>query len=62
MRPYDHPMPPERREELIAAMIGGVKRLYRMFREGPRARTAGRPFPKVGRNEPCPCVAARNMQ
>ena len=62
MRPYDHPMPPERREELIAGMIGGVTRLYRMFREGRTARTAGAPFPKVGRNDPCPCGSGKKFK
>jgi uncharacterized protein len=62
MRPYDHPMPPERREEMIGAMIGGVVRLYRMFRDGPRTRTAGSPFPKVGRTDPCPCGSGKKLK
>jgi SEC-C motif len=62
MRPYDHPIPPERREELIAAMIGGVTRLYRMFREDGKARTKGSPLRKVGRNDPCPCGSGKKFK
>jgi len=62
MRPYNHPVSPERREELIAAMISGVKRFYRTFREGGRARTAGSPLPKVGRNDPCPCGSGKKFK
>src|SRR5208282_4897881 len=64
MRPYDHPISPELREELIAAMIGGVIRLYAMFREDRMARTAGAPRSalKAGRNDPCPCGSGKKFK
>jgi uncharacterized protein len=64
MRPYDHPISPERREELIVALIGGVIQLYAMFREDRRERTAGTPFSvrKAGRNDPCPCGSGKKFK
>ncbi len=67
LRPYKEPMSVERREQLLAAMIAGAKNLYDMFRkEGAhkRARRVPSPtsFPKVGRNEPCPCGSGKKFK
>jgi uncharacterized protein len=70
LRPYKEPMSPEQREQLLAAMIAGVKQLYDGFEEERRqwAATAGGPgtfrssAPKVGRNETCPCGSGKNSR
>jgi uncharacterized protein len=41
LRPFKEPMSTEKREELIAGMIGGAKRLYDMFRGSRRTAGAG---------------------
>lgn len=66
-RPFDEPITHEKREELIAGMIGGAKRLFDMFREGrqrdvrntTRTPSSGE---KVGRNDPCPCGSGRKFK
>ena len=64
MRPYEDPISPERREELIAAMIASVIRLYAMFREDRMARKAGASGSalKTGRNDPCPCGSGKKFK
>jgi len=70
LRPYKEPVSPEQREQLLAAMIAGVKQLYDGFEEERRqwAATAGEPgtfrssAPKVGRNERCPCGSGKKFK
>jgi uncharacterized protein len=64
MRPYEHPISRERREQLIAGMIGGVIQLYAMFRGDRMARKAGASLSalKAGRNDPCPCGSGKKFK
>jgi uncharacterized protein len=67
LRPYKETMSVERREQLLAAMIAGAKNLYDMFRkEGANRKATHLPslasFPKVGRNEPCPCGSGKKFK
>ena len=67
LRPYEEPVSGERREQLIAGMIAGAKKLYDMFRQDGRSIGA-RPLrslaspPKVGRNDPCPCGSGKKFK
>jgi len=65
MRP--EPISPEKREEVIVHMAGGLVGAYRYFRSHREAHggTAFTPEPrrstsKVGRNDPCPCGSGRS--
>ena len=67
LRPFIKPLTSERRKDLLAMMIAGVKRLYDEFSEDqsfgslPVSRTPT--FrPKVGRNEPCPCGSGKKYK
>jgi uncharacterized protein len=67
MRPYDHPVSPELREELIVGVTASVTRLYATFREERSERRTGRPLPrssarKTGRNDPCPCGSGKKFK
>jgi uncharacterized protein len=67
MRPYDHPVSPELREELIVGVIASATQLFATFREDRRERTAGRALPlsparKRGRNDPCPWGSGKKLK
>jgi uncharacterized protein len=56
---------PQKRDELLGMMVGGLTLIYRHF--APTRRTAPREpvrrtTPKVGRNEPCPCGSGRKYK
>ncbi len=67
MRP--EPIPPEKREDIIAHMAAGLVGAYRYFR-GHRKAYAGSAFAaesrrttyKVGRNDPCPCGSGKKYK
>jgi len=61
------PIPPEKRDNLLATLIAGVMGAYNYFREQRRAVAAiGRPQPrrvtKTGRNELCPCGSGKKYK
>jgi uncharacterized protein len=67
MRP--EPISPEKREEVIVHMAGGLVGAYRYFRSHREAHggTAFTPEPrrstsKVGRNDPCPCGSGKKYK
>lgn len=67
MRPP--PIPPEKREELLQAMIAGLTHIYRYFEPYRRAMArVPAQFPmlrgglKIGRNELCPCGSGRKYK
>jgi len=67
LRPFIKPLTSERRKDLLAMIIAGVKRLYDEFSEDqsfgslPVSQTPT--FrPKVGRNEPCPCGSGKKFK
>jgi uncharacterized protein len=67
LRPYKEPISVKRREQLLAGMIAGAKNLYDMLRKEGTNRKATRlpsltSFPKVGRNEPCPCGSGKKFK
>jgi uncharacterized protein len=67
LRPFKAPITMEKRENLVASMIAGIKQLYDLFRGhlrtvdeiGPSARS---PCEKVGRNDPCPCGSGKKFK
>ena len=69
MRPA--PIPPEKREELLLAMIASTTKIYRHFeplrlslptgRQTP-PRTQRRTGAKIGRNDPCPCGSGKKYK
>lgn len=69
MRPK--PIPPERREAILQAMIVGLPMIYRYFDPHRRASAQThhddtpsfrRGGPKVGRNDPCPCGSGKKFK
>ena len=67
IRPFREPITPEKRQQLIAIMVAGVKHLYDDFEEdrramAPRGRPSSRFGPKVGRNDPCPCGSGKKFK
>jgi len=67
LRPFSEPISPERREDLLAMMIAGVKRLFDEFAEERKSATVRRPGPlsfgpKIGRNDPCPCGSGKKYK
>jgi uncharacterized protein len=70
MRPYTEPVSVERREQLIAGVAAYVPLIYRYFAEKRKlearrlssATTFRRDFPKVGRNDPCPCGSGKKFK
>ena len=68
LRPYQEPMSPGRREQLIVGMAAGITAIYRYFE--PRRLAAARLSPestsrremKVGRNDPCPCGSGKKYK
>ncbi len=58
----------KRREEIIAGMVAGLKRIHDYFAPHRRAMaheaaaTYRRSAPKVGRNDPCPCGSGRKYK
>lgn len=72
LRPFEAPMPKEKREDIIMMMAAGVNRLYRLFEEERRERVrdgamaAGGTYrasgAKVGRNDPCPCGSGKKWK
>jgi uncharacterized protein len=66
-RPYKETMSVERREQLLVAMIAGVKNLYDIFRKegaNKKAKHMGplTSYSKVGRNDPCPCGSGEKFK
>ena len=67
MRP--DPISPEKREEIIMMMAGGLLGVYRYFRKY-RETYAGATFApkprlnasKTGRNDPCPCGSGKKFK
>jgi uncharacterized protein len=67
LRPFEEPISREKREELLAFMIGGVRGLYEIFHgdresSNPSKPTDTRPRQKVGRNDPCPCGSGEKFK
>jgi uncharacterized protein len=67
LRPYKEPVDAERREQLTAGMIAGVRAIYRYFAQQRRMAAQGRTTyrretAKVGRNDPCPCGSGRKFK
>jgi uncharacterized protein len=72
MRPYKEPVSAEMREKLIVGVgaAAGVNGIYRYFKsQGLREEhplgditTLRRIFPKVGRNDPCPCGSGKKFK
>lgn len=63
------PIPPEKRDELIAYMAAGVMLAYQYFREGwpdegqsKSASKSARSKAKVGPNERCPCGSGKKYK
>lgn len=63
------PITPDKREELLQAMIVGLTRIYRYFEPHRRSlaqprlnTTVRRATPKIGRNDPCPCGSGRKYK
>ena len=59
---------PARREQMIAGMVAGLKKIHDYFAPHRRAaaneaaQTYRRSAPKVGRNDPCPCGSGRKYK
>lgn len=67
MRPYENPIAPGQREDLIVGMIAGVKQLYDGFKNDRSSMKGSNMFsrstvPKVGRNDPCPCGSGKKFK
>jgi uncharacterized protein len=67
LRPFKESITVEKRENLVAAMIAGVKQLYDLFRKHPRivgktGSSARSPREKVGRNDPCLCGSGKKFK
>lgn len=70
MRPYKEPMTQERRDQLIACLVGSVMMIYRYFepqrrmqaRESREHATHRREAPKIGRNDPCYCGSGKKYK
>lgn len=67
LRPFDKPVTPEQRQDLIVGVIAGVRSLYQISVEErgavfPMRDNASRPASKIGRNEPCPCGSGRKYK
>jgi uncharacterized protein len=70
MRPYTEPITRERREQLIASVAAGLRRIYRHFEtqrfmekeQLGNTATVRRMMPKVGRNDPCPCGSGKKFK
>jgi uncharacterized protein len=69
MRPP--PVPPEKREDILMAMIASVTRIYRHFEPLRRSNPGGfqtpphtqrRTGPKIGRNAACPCGSGKKFK
>jgi len=66
----DGPITPEKREELLALMVEGLPEIFAYFEPERRAvaeaaaseRPFRRSYPKVGRNDPCPCGSGRKYK
>jgi uncharacterized protein len=63
------PIPPEKRDDILAMMTAGVIQIYRYFEPHRQsfaqgtAMASATPFrrtePKIGRNDPCPCGSGK---
>ena len=67
IRPFKEPVTPKKREDLIVAMIAGLKRLYEGFEKDRKSIKGGNLFspsfgPKVGRNDQCPCGSGKKFK
>ena len=65
LRPYKEPLSVENRQQLLVAMIAGVKHLYDMFQQDAATSRAQHVRPsshKVGRNDPCPCGSGKKFK
>jgi uncharacterized protein len=62
LRPFEESLTPDKRSDLIVAMIAGTMHIYEIFAE-ERRLTAQPELPrKVGRNEPCPCGSGKKYK
>jgi uncharacterized protein len=70
LRPFDEPLTPEKREELLPKLAASVTAIYDHFADQRQfnarvARDTGtirRDYPKVGRNAPCPCGSGKKYK
>jgi uncharacterized protein len=70
MRPAQEPMSAERRDQLIAAVVGGVMMIYDYFepdrrrvnRAARETDTYRRETVKIGRNDPCYCGSGKKYK
>ena len=70
LRPYEEPVSPERRQDLIVGSAAGVMQIYRYFEPYRRAftrvererETYRRASPKQGRNDLCACDSGRKFK
>src|SRR5579859_620587 len=70
LRPYKEPLSPERRDQLIAALVAGVMLIYDYFEPDRRrenrmvreSETYRRETSKIGRNDPCYCGSGKKYK
>lgn len=70
LRPFEEPLTPEKREELLPKLSASVMAIYEHFsglrkfsaRAAKEAGTIRRDTPKVGRNAPCPCGSGKKYK
>jgi len=70
MRSYKEPIDEARREQLLAGLAAGTKKIYRYFEPhrqmGAHVKEAKasyrRESPKIGRNAPCPCGSGKKYK
>lgn len=70
LQPWEDPLDPAKRDDLIISLAAGVMAIYRHFapyrRLAARAErertTYRRTTPKTGRNEPCPCGSGKKFK
>jgi uncharacterized protein len=64
------PLTDEKREEILMMMAAGLVRIHRYFkphrsalaRAGREEHTYRREYPKIGRNDPCPCGSGKKYK
>lgn len=70
MRPWEDPLDPAKREDLVISLAAGVMGIYRYFaphrqfaaRTERERTTYRRTTPKAGRNDPCPCGSGKKFK
>jgi uncharacterized protein len=70
LRPYKEPITEDRRDQLIAGLVGSVMMIYRYFephrrnlaRESREKNTYRRETAKIGRNDPCYCGSGKKYK